>query len=209
MRKDLNVPHITSKVTMKFLLTALLAGSATAFAPAAKSASTTALNIAGPSPFENELGVITPTGFFDPFELSKTATPAQFARWREVELKHGRISMLAIIGYIVPEFYHWPGYIDLHGTAFADIPNGIAAVKSLPAVGWAQIFAVVGAVDNDGVLGNFEVGKPILAPEIKEKRQLQELQHGRLAMLGIMELFHHDMVTDGEPLIQGFPFLYN
>jgi hypothetical protein len=28
-------------------------------------------------------------------------------------------------------------------------------------------------------------------------------------MLGIMELWHHDMVTNGEPLIQGLPFLYN
>lgn len=191
---------------MKFILAAILAGSAAAFAPASQQASTTALSA---SQFENEIGVITPTGFFDPLGFSTDATPEQFARWRGIEIKHGRISMLAVVGYVVPEFYHWPGFIDLHGTAFTDIPNGIAAVKALPAVGWAQIWAVVGAVDNDGILGSFEVGKPDLAPEVAEKRQLQELQHGRLAMLGIMELFRHDMMTDGEPLITGLPFLYN
>jgi light-harvesting complex I chlorophyll a/b binding protein 1 len=198
----------TSKnTTMKLVLAALLAGTAAAFAPAAKTISTTAL--AASSPYENEPGVIFPTGFFDPLGLSTKATPEQFARWRTVELKHGRISMLAVLGYVVPEFFRWPGAIDLHGTMFADIPNGIDAVFALPPVGLAQMFAIIGLVDNDGLWGNYDVGKPDLAPEVLEKRLTQELQHGRLAMIAILELFHHDIVTDGEPLVQGFPFLYN
>jgi hypothetical protein len=191
---------------MKLLLAALLAGSAAAFAPVSKPVSTIALSA---SPFENEIGVITPTGFFDPLGLSNKISQEKFDRYRFLELKHGRISMLAVVGYVVPEFFRWPGAIDLHGTMFADIPNGLAALDGVPAVGLAQLFCIVGAVDNDGVLGNFEVGKPELTPEVLAKRQLQELQHGRLAMLGIMELWHHDMVTNGEPLIQGLPFLYN
>jgi hypothetical protein len=192
---------------MKLVIAALLAGTAAAFAPASKTVSTTALSVS--SPYENEPGVITPTGFFDPLGLSTKATPEQFARWRTVELKHGRISMLAVLGYVVPEFFRWPGAIDLHGTMFADIPNGIDAIFAVPAVGLAQMFAIIGLVDNDGLWGSYEVGKPDLAPEVLEKRLTQELQHGRLAMIAILELLHHDIVTDGEPLVQGFPFLYS
>ena len=64
-----------------------------------------------------------------------------------------------------------------------------------------------------------QIGKPEFDPETSEKRQLQELQHGRLAMLATLELFRHDSQTlispgfDGEGvfenLITGLPFLYN
>jgi Chlorophyll A-B binding protein len=49
-----------------------------------------------------------------------------------------------------------------------------------------------------------------------ERRQTQELQHGRLAMLAILELLRHDSQNlvipafDGyDRLITGLPFLYN
>jgi Chlorophyll A-B binding protein len=190
---------------MKVIVAALLASTAAAFQSAApKSASSTALKYS----YENELGVITPTGFFDPFQLSKTAKPEVFAKYREAELKHGRVAMLAVVGYVVPEFYRFPGDIDWHGTAFADIPNGIDALFSAPAVGLAQIFGVVGLVDVEG-LWKFKIGEPDLSPAILEKRQLQELQNGRLAMLAFAELIRHDLTTDGEPLITGLPFLYS
>jgi hypothetical protein len=41
-------------------------------------------------------------------------------------------------------------------------------------------------------LGNFDIGKPSLEPEEMEKRQTNELQHGRLAMLAVLELLRHD-----------------
>lgn len=190
---------------MKTAVLASLIASATAFAPVAKQASSSALR---ESPYANELGVIQPTGFFDPLGLSDGIDRETFDRYRMLEVKHGRISMLAIIGYVVPEFYHWPGAVDLHGTAFSDVPSGLAALGGLPAVGWAQIFATIGAVDTEGIFGDYDMGKPEIAPEVLEKRQVQEIQHGRLAMLGIMELLRHDITTD-ENLITGFPFLYN
>jgi hypothetical protein len=65
----------------------LIAGAA-AFAPAAnKQAVSTSL-----AAFEDEIGVIAPTGFFDPLGFCKKADQAQFDRWRGVELKHGRVS---------------------------------------------------------------------------------------------------------------------
>jgi len=190
---------------MKCAILASLVASAAAFAPATQKVTSSAL--AAASPYEDEIGVISPTGFFDPLGFSNDATPEKFARYRELEIKHGRISMLAIVGYVVPEFYRWPGDVDLHGTAFADIPNGLDALSGLPAVGWAQIFGIIGLVETEG-LWKYSVGEPDLPPDVLAKRQTQELQHGRLAMIGILELLHHDIVTDGEPLVQGLPFLY-
>ena len=74
---------------------------------------------------------------------------------------------------------------------------------------------LIGAVDYWGFLGDFDAGKPDLEPEELEKRKLQELQHGRLAMLATLELFRHDSQNLVQPgfdglgkLITGLPFLY-
>ena len=50
-----------------------------------------------------QLGVQDPIGFWDPLGLSADKDEATFKRRRAVEIKHGRISMYATIGYIVPE----------------------------------------------------------------------------------------------------------
>ena len=53
--------------------------------------------------FENELGVQAPTGFWDPAGFTADGSVENFKRRRQTELKHGRISMLATMGYITPE----------------------------------------------------------------------------------------------------------
>jgi Chlorophyll A-B binding protein len=53
--------------------------------------------------FENELGAQEPLGFFDPLGLVANGDEAKFNRLRYVEIKHGRISMLAVAGYLVAE----------------------------------------------------------------------------------------------------------
>ena len=55
------------------------------------------------------LGVQAPVGFWDPLGLSKGADAATMKRRRAVEIKHGRVAMYATIGYIVPEYYKFPG----------------------------------------------------------------------------------------------------
>ena len=157
---------------MKSVIALSLIAGAAAFAPASKQASSVAL--AGS--FENEIGVIAPTGFFDPIGFCKDADDEQFARWRAVELKHGRVAMLAVIGYVTQEVARFPGAIDLAGTKFTDIPNGVAALSAVPAFGWIQILFTIGCVDKNGILGDFEVGKPDLDGPVLAKRQLQEIQ---------------------------------
>ena len=61
--------------------------------------------------------------FWDPLGLSAGKDEATFKRRRAVEIKHGRIAMYATIGYIVPEYYKFPGYrasMDGHGLLVAD-----------------------------------------------------------------------------------------
>ena len=53
--------------------------------------------------FENELGVQAPVGFWDPAGFTADGSVEDFKRRRQTELKHGRISMLATMGYITPE----------------------------------------------------------------------------------------------------------
>jgi Chlorophyll A-B binding protein len=196
---------------MKLAVFASLIAGAAAFAPAQTGKASTALKMS----YENELGVIAPTGFFDPLGLSTNIDQETFNQYRTAELKHGRVAQLAVIGYIVPEIFRWPGEI-APGLAFADIPNGVAAIDAIPALGWAQMFFLIGAVDYYGFLGDFAAGKPDLPADELEKRQLNELQHGRLAMLAILELLRHDsqnLVSPGfdglDNLITGLPFLYN
>ena len=55
--------------------------------------------------FENELGVQAPTGFWDPAGFTADGSVENFQRRRQTELKHGRISMLATMGYITPEIF--------------------------------------------------------------------------------------------------------
>ena len=63
---------------MKLILASLIA-SAAAFAPSKVAQSSSALKA---SPYENELGVIAPTGFFDPAGLSNGISQETFDQYR-------------------------------------------------------------------------------------------------------------------------------
>jgi hypothetical protein len=115
--------------------------------------------------------------------------------------------MLAVIGYIVPEVYRWPGEI-APGIKFADIPNGVAALDKVPALGWMQIFFLIGAVDYSGFLGDFEMGKaPNMDAATLETRRMNEISNGRLAMLAFLELVRHDSQNYMSPGFDGYEHL--
>merc|ERR1719446_156920 len=104
-------------------------------------------------PFDpaDELGVQDPLGFWDPLGFSADKDEATFKRRRAVEIKHGRISMYATIGYIVPEYFKFPGYLSPSlGLKFEDVPNGLAALSKVPLFGGAQIIAFAGLIETTG-----------------------------------------------------------
>eukprot|EP00434_Breviolum_minutum_P041836 symbB.v1.2.037219.t1/scaffold5435.1/size40275/2 len=163
--------------------------------------------------FENELGVQAPVGFWDPVGFTADGDVAAFKRRRSVELKHGRISMMATMGasdLIVLHFLVYfsdcnnsstskPGFLSPSaGLKFADIPNGLAAVSKVPVAGWAQIAAYFGFVEFSGGFDDYKTGTPgdygfkVLTssdPEEKTKKLSAELANGRLAMMAIIGMF--------------------
>ena len=133
---------------MKSVILASLIAGAAAFAPVSQksaSSSTTAVNMA----FADELGAQQPLGFFDPLGIVADGDQEKFDRLRFVEIKHGRISMLAVVGYLVQESgVRLPGTIDYSGLKFTDIPNGFAALSAIPTGGILQLLFFIGLLES-------------------------------------------------------------
>jgi hypothetical protein len=60
-------------------------------------------------------GVVAPLGFWDPWGLSAPLSEGTLLFYREAEIKHGRVCMLATLGILVMEKYHplFGGNIDV------------------------------------------------------------------------------------------------
>merc|ERR1711985_92900 len=156
--------------------------------------------------FESELGVQPPLGYWDPLGFSADGDIYSFRRRRSVEIKHGRICMLATMGYITPEITgKIPGYLSPSaGLKFEDIPNGLAAISKVPTVGWAQIAAYFGFCEFSGGFEDYKTGTPgdyglkVLTsadPAEKTKKLSAEIANGRLAMVAIIGMFFQDGLT--------------
>merc|ERR1711948_217069 len=156
--------------------------------------------------FESELGVQAPLGFWDPLGFTEDGSVENFKRRRQTELKHGRISMLATMGYITPELTgKWPGYLSPSmGIKFADVPNGLGALSKVPALGWAQIIGYMAfceisqdqSAGSSGAAGDF--GWKVLStsdPEELKNKLNAEIANGRLAMMAIIGMFFQDGLT--------------
>jgi hypothetical protein len=75
----------------------------------------------GPPDFSAAIGAQPPLGLWDPLGLLKNADEERFDRLRNVELKHGRISMLAVAGHIATTSgMRLPGEIS-PGVTFASV----------------------------------------------------------------------------------------
>jgi hypothetical protein len=188
---------------MKTAVLATLIATAAAFAPAKQAASNTAMKA-----FEEELGAQAPLGFFDPLGMVADGNQETFDRLRYTEIKHGRICMLAVVGYLAVEAgVRLPGSIDYSGLSFADVPNGFAALNTISGAGTAQIVAFIGflelAVMKDLTGGEFvgdfrndalDYGWDTFDEETKMKKRAIELNQGRAAQMGILALMVHEQL---------------
>jgi len=189
---------------MKTTIAASLIASAAAFAPAAQTASKSSLNA-----FEDALGAQAPLGFFDPLGLLDGVGQERFDRLRTVELKHGRISQLAVLGHIVTTAgVRLPGDIDYHGTSFESIPTGLGAIDAVPKSGIIQMILFVGFLElfvmkdvtgeaefpGDFRNGFIDFGWDSFDEETKLKKRAIELNNGRAAQMGILALMVHEML---------------
>ena len=154
-----------------------------------------------------EIGVTPPLGVWDP--LNCLATPVtyprrDYRRYVELEIKHGRIAMLAALGVIVTEAgIRWPGYLSKSlDIKFSDVPGGaLDSYAAVPALGWLQIvgfiiFLELAYGQQDPKKEPGDVGGVTWIryddPETKTFKLNAERNNGRAAMMGITGMMVHN-----------------
>jgi Chlorophyll A-B binding protein len=192
---------------MKTAILASLVASAAAFAPA-KDVARTSVSL---NAFEDAVGATAPLGFYDPLGLVADGDEKKFNRLRYVEIKHGRISMLAVVGYIYTYAgARIPGDIDLSGTSFDDIPAGLEALGAIPALGVLQTVGFIGFLEmfvmkditggefpGDFRNGYIDFGWDKFSDAEKLSKRTIEINQGRAAMMGILALMVHEKLGYG------------
>ena len=95
---------------MKLSILATLLSSVSAFAPQSTGRVCTAVydDLYGWEPDESKFawglpGSLPPAGQFDPLGFAKDTPLQTMLQWREAELQHGRVSMLAVLGMLIVE----------------------------------------------------------------------------------------------------------
>jgi hypothetical protein len=168
-------------------------------------------------------GVTEPLGFFDPFELSANKPEEKVRFLREAELKHGRVAMLAALGFLATESF---GPLLTGDALYAasgerilspQWPIALAAI-AIPEVYSVQDFVtpyestitpgnkwLIRSDHEPGTVMGGEVFDPLgLKPEDPEElkeMQNKELNNGRLAMIAIAGMVAQELAT-GERLFE-------
>jgi hypothetical protein len=143
-----------------------------------------------------------------------------FDRLRWVELKHGRIAMLAVVGYLVT-------YAGVRFPGAEDIPSGFAALDNLPGMVWAQMIAtwtMMEAANQDQYkapwglnqnslgdspaefMGDFrngalDFGWSRLSDATKMNKRAIELNNGRAAQMGILGIMVHEKLGNLDAIL--------
>merc|ERR1719409_2260139 len=166
-----------------------------------------------------DVGTTRPLGVYDPLGIM-TRNPEKYRRFQELEIKHGRIAMLAVLHVIVTGAgYRWAGYcsyLSFPPLKFEDIPGGtLGSWEALPQAGWAQIVALVAILDNSvfaqepgnapGDVVRDADGFDRIPwvryddPEVREFKLNAERNNGRAAMMGIIGMMIHEGLV-GNPI---------
>merc|ERR1719515_541686 len=165
-------------------------------------------------------GVLAPMGFFDPmgFCSEEGITEGKIKFYREVELKHGRVGMLAALGFVVGENFHplfggdidVPSYLAFQQTPLQTFRPAVVIAIAIPEIYSVFSFEpVVRRVKSDkvgqtwAIRADFESGdlgfdplglKPTDPAELKEM-QTKELNNGRLAMIAAAGMIVQELAT--------------
>jgi len=155
-------------------------------------------------------------GFFDPIGYATTTPQGKIAFYREVELKHGRVAMLASLGFLVGENFHplFGGDIDVPGIyAFQETPLQTFWPAVVAAIAIPEIFSVftfndpsnyfeggpsLWTIKDDqvpGDLGFDPLGLKPTDPEAFKDMQTKELNNGRLAMIAAAGMIAQELAT--------------
>lgn len=159
-------------------------------------------------------GALAPTGYFDPLGFCQKGIPLNdVKRYREAEVQHGRVAMLATVGYLAGEAISGPfGITGPANDQLEQVPLPAFVLLTI-LIGAAELYrAKVGWVvpsytsgkrtlwtlrENyyPGDIGFDPLGlKPADAQEFATM-QTKELQNGRLAMLGVAGMCAQELVN--------------
>jgi len=156
-------------------------------------------------------GITGPLGFFDPVGFTTDKSEGKIRFYREVELKHGRLGMLAALGFLVGENFHplFGGNVDGPAyLAFQQTPLQTFWPLVVTAIAILEVFSVFTfnspaggepwSIRSDHVPGDLGFDplnlKPTDAEEFKTM-QTKELNNGRLAMLAAAGMIAQELAT--------------
>jgi hypothetical protein len=205
--------HTTS--SMKIAASVLaLAGSVAAFAPASMPTFSTALQLT----IDELPGALPPfEDIFDPLGLAEKADGNTLKRYREAEVTHGRVAMLAVLGFLAGEAVEGKSFLwdaSVKGPAITHLSQvppvfwtllaiGIGAAEQTRAeIGWVEPENV--PVDQPGLLreeyypgdiGFDPLGLRPSDPAEFDIMATKELQNGRLAMLAAAGFMAQELVN--------------
>merc|ERR1719487_2763039 len=159
-------------------------------------------------------GSIAPAGEFDPANFLEGTSKSEVYRWREAELTHGRVGMLAAAGFLVQEGFH-PLFSADGGPAIEQIPAlppaiwflmtlGIGICETLRIQkGWENPYSGDGQENIQKLKADYYPGdlgfdplglKPTDPAELREMQE-KELSHGRLGMLAAAGFMAQEAVS--------------
>jgi hypothetical protein len=168
-------------------------------------------------------GALAPVGLFDPLGFAEKADENTLKRYREAELTHGRVGMLAVLGFLVGEKVEGSSFLfdaSIKGPAithFFQAPTpfwlllsfGIAKIE-LDRAQYGWVAPRDAPVDQPGLLrADYTPGdigfdplnlKPTDPEELKIL-QTKELQNGRLGMLAAAGFLAQELV-DGKGILE-------
>jgi len=158
-----------------------------------------------------KVGQLPPFGFFDPAGFSADLEPGKILFYREAELKHGRVCMLASLGFFVAESFH-----PLFGGNI-DVPSYIAFQETPLQQFWIAVLLALGALEFQYSVPTFEeptnatfaivpdrisgdLGFDPLGLKPKDDKELEamqnkELNNGRLAMIATAGMVVQELVN--------------
>jgi len=168
-------------------------------------------------------GAISPLGFFDPLGISKDMDLGNVKRLREAEIMHGRVAMMATIGYIIGESTPTITYgMNVHHTiANNQIPEvpGTTLFPFFLAINIAEaVRASIGWVEPGlgplftlrenyypGDIRFDPLGLKPSDPKEYENMQNKELSNGRLAMLAAAGMCVQEQIN-GKGILENLGF---
>jgi len=205
------------------LIASLLLSSVAAFAPRSARIVSSSLKMASifpENPTDLTAGEVSPTGFFDPLNLSQGKDSRTLRQWRVAELKHGRVCMLASVGLLTQELLKNPIGIDGPAIKHLDLLD-----EKFPEFG--ELFILLCAFiegydivtnwepkgsENQGLyredvdIGDLQWDPLEWYPEDPVEQDIirtKELQNGRLAMLATAGIIAQELI-DGKEILCHF-----